>query len=134
MELENKVALVTGSSSGIGRGIALGLARAGADVIVNYRKREKEAKEVRNEIKELGRKTIVICANVSNKKQVDSMVDEGWERLGKIDILVNNSGIALAAPFFEMEEEDWDKVINVNLKGAFLCGQAGSQFYKRKDH
>jgi len=124
MILKNKVALVTGSSSGIGRGIAIGLAKEGSNVIVNYNKREKEAKEVVQEIKGIGRDAISICADVSNKEQVTNMVNKGWEEFGKIDILVNNSGIARAASIIEMEEDDWDKVLDVNLKGAFLCGQA----------
>jgi len=124
MILKNKVALVTGSSSGIGKGIALGLARAGARVIINYRKREKEAKEIANEIKSQGSAVITVCADVADKQQVCNLVNKGWEEFGKIDILVNNSGITRPSSILEMDENDWDEVLDINLKGAFLCTQA----------
>ena len=93
MRLKGKVALVTGSSSGIGKGIALNFAKEGANVIVNYHNRVESAHEVAREIKRLGREAIVVKADVSSADEVSNMVSIGWEKFGKIDILVNNSGI-----------------------------------------
>ena len=124
MRLENKVALVTGSSSGIGKGIAIGFAKEGADIIVNYNRRGDLANEVAKIIESLGRKVIVAKANVSNSDEVNNMVNRGWDEFGKIDILVNNAGITLECPLLELSEENWDNVLNVNLKGTFLCSKA----------
>jgi len=124
MRLKDKVALITGSSSGIGKGIAIGYAKEGANIIVNYNHRKEAANEVAKIIKNLGRKAIVIKADVSNKDEVDNMVNKGIEEYGKIDILVNNSGITKECLLLNLSEEMWNKIINVNLKGAFLCSQA----------
>jgi len=122
-DLTNKVALVTGASRGIGRGIALILAQAGADVAVNYVSSEAEAEKVVVQIKNLGKKAISIRADVSKKEEVDFMVEEVIRQFGKIDILVNNAGIISFKPFLEMEEAEWQRVIDVNLKGQFLVAQ-----------
>lgn len=121
--MTNKVALVTGASRGIGRGIALILAQAGADVAVNYVSSEAEAEKVVVQIKNLGKKAISIRADVSKKEEVDFMVEEVIRQFGKIDILVNNAGIISFKPFLEMEEAEWQRVIDVNLKGQFLVAQ-----------
>ena len=127
MQLKNKVALITGSSSGIGKGIAIGMAKEGAKLIINDNVGKKEAEEVVKIIEEIGSSAIAVKADVSKKEEVDNLVNIGWEKFGKIDILVNNAGIAYCTPFIEIKEEEWDRTININLKGAFLCGQAVAQ-------
>jgi NAD(P)-dependent dehydrogenase (short-subunit alcohol dehydrogenase family) len=122
--LSNKVALVTGASRGIGRGVALALATVGADIAVNYVSSEKEAAAVSQEIKNLGRRSMTVRADVSSKKEVDFMVSEVVKNFGQINILVNNAGILSSEPFLEMREETWDKMISINLKGQFLVAQA----------
>jgi len=123
MKLKDKVALVTGSSSGIGKAIAIGLAKEGADVIINYHTNQSAAAEVSNTIKAMGRDSIFIQADVGKKKEANRLIEEGWKHFNKIDILVNNAGITLGKPFLEITEELWDKVIATNLKGAFFCSQ-----------
>jgi NAD(P)-dependent dehydrogenase (short-subunit alcohol dehydrogenase family) len=125
--LSGKVALVTGASRGIGRGIALALAQAGADVAVNFVSSEQEAEKVAAEVKNLGRRAILVRADVSKKQEVDFMVAEVIRQLGKIDILVNNAGILSFKPFLEMDEETWDRLMAVNLKGQFLVAQAAAR-------
>ena len=124
--LSGKIALVTGGSRGIGRGIALALASAGADVAINYVSSEEEAEKVVGEIKNLGRRAISIRADVSKKQEVEFMIGEVVAKLGEIDILVNNAGILSFKPFLEMDEETWDRTMAVNLKGQFLVAQAVS--------
>jgi 3-oxoacyl-[acyl-carrier protein] reductase len=123
-ELKGRVALVTGSSRGIGRAIALALARAGANVAVNYLNRAAEAQAVESEILRLGRKCICIQADVSSSSDVERLVKTAEEKLGAIDILVNNAGIARPQPIEEITERDWDEVIAANLKPCFLLTQA----------
>jgi NAD(P)-dependent dehydrogenase (short-subunit alcohol dehydrogenase family) len=124
MKLKDKTAIVTGSSQGIGRGIALGLAEAGADVTVNYHQNINGAEDVANEVRNLGRQAIVVQGDVSKSSDVDRMTRETLSTFGKIDILVNNAGIYVVGAIEDIEESDWDRVINVNLKGVFLCCQA----------
>ncbi|MEO0087774.1 MAG: 3-oxoacyl-ACP reductase family protein [candidate division WOR-3 bacterium] len=122
-ELTGKKALVTGASRGIGRGIALALAKQGAEVAVNYRSKAGEAERVVEEIKRIGRESFAVQADVSNKSEVERMFAEIKNRWGKLDILVNNAGIVEFVSFEEMTEEQWDKVLDTNLKGQFLCAQ-----------
>ncbi|WLR53467.1 3-oxoacyl-[acyl-carrier-protein] reductase [Mesobacillus subterraneus] len=124
MRLEGKVALVTGASRGIGREIALELAREGASVAVNYAGSEAKALEVVDEIKAMGLDAFAIQADVSNSESVTDMVKETIERFGMIDILVNNAGITKDNLLMRMKESEWDDVININLKGVFLCTKA----------
>jgi 3-oxoacyl-[acyl-carrier protein] reductase len=124
MTLEGKTALVTGASRGIGREIALELARQGANVAVNYAGSEAKANEVVDEIKALGREAFVIKCDVSNTEEVTAMVKEAVDRFGNLDILVNNAGITKDNLLMRMKEEEWDDVININLKGVFLCTKA----------
>jgi len=121
--LKDKKALVTGGSRGIGRGIAICLAKQGADVTVNYRSNEEEANRVVEEIQKMGREAVAVQADVSQKNQVQKMFATVKEKWAKLDILVNNAGILKMAPFDQISEEDWDVIIAVNLKGQFLCGQ-----------
>ncbi|HEX8627457.1 MAG TPA: SDR family NAD(P)-dependent oxidoreductase [Catenuloplanes sp.] len=134
--LRDRTALVTGASRGIGRGIALGLAAAGADVAVNYHlpptsefghDNAKDAEAVVAEIEALGRRAIAVEADVSRGAAVTAMVDDVVARLGGLDILVNSAGICPFHDVLSMPEELWDRVHAVNLKGAFLCSQAAAR-------
>ncbi|MFS0823644.1 3-oxoacyl-[acyl-carrier-protein] reductase [Bacillus sp. 1P02SD] len=122
--LNGKVALVTGASRGIGRTIAIELAKAGAKVAVNYSGSEQKANEVVDEIKALGQEAFAIQANVSDADSVATMVKEVIATFGSLDILVNNAGITRDNLLMRMKEEEWDDVININLKGVFLCTKA----------
>lgn len=124
MKLFNKVAIVTGASKGIGQGIAIGMAKEGADVVVNYCNDEKGAAQTAEEIEKIGRRALVFKADVSISSEVKEMVDATIKTLGNIDILINNAGIAIWKPFLELTEEEWDRTLDVNLKGIFLCSQA----------
>jgi len=119
-DLTGKIALVTGASRGIGRAIALALAEAGADVVVNYLSRSREAQEVESQIIQAGRQCIAIQADVSVNRDVDRLVAAA----GPVDILINNAGIARPQPIEEITERDWDALIDVNLKSCFLVTQA----------
>ncbi|WP_299087078.1 3-oxoacyl-[acyl-carrier-protein] reductase [uncultured Metabacillus sp.] len=122
--LENKVALVTGASRGIGRAIALDLAKNGASVAVNYAGNEAKANEVVDEIKAGGGNAFAIKADVSNSEDVTQMVKEVINQFGQLDILVNNAGITRDNLLMRMKDNEWDDVINTNLKGVFLCTKA----------
>jgi 3-oxoacyl-[acyl-carrier protein] reductase len=124
MRLQGKAALVTGASRGIGREIALELAREGADVAVNFAGSEAKANEVVDEIKAMGRNAIAIQCDVSDSTAVTEMIQKSLDTFGKIDILVNNAGITRDNLLMRMKEEEWDSVINTNLKGVFLCTKA----------
>lgn len=123
MKLENKVAIVTGSGQGIGKGIALEIAKEGAKVVVSDINQENIDRTV-GEVNSLGSEAIGVKADVSNAKDVNELVEKTIEKFGKVDILVNNAGIYPFKPLTEMEEKDWDKVLNVNLKGVFNCTKA----------
>lgn len=122
-DLTGKVALVTGGSRGIGRGVALALATAGADVVVNYVGNLEGANRVVSEITAMERKAMVIKADVSKKSEVEVMVSQAVSEMGKIDILVNNAGVLSFMPFLTITEEEWDRVMDINLKGQFLVAQ-----------
>jgi 3-oxoacyl-[acyl-carrier protein] reductase len=131
MRLRDKVAIVTGGGQGIGRAICLALAKEGCDLVIgdiNIQTAEKVAEEIRS----LQRKSLAIKVDVSDSKQVNQMVKNTLKEFGKIDILVNNAGIAYQGTIEDMEEKDWDKVINVNLKGTFLCSKAVIKLMKRQ--
>ena len=123
-DLTGKVALVTGASRGIGRAIAIALAKAGADVAVNYRSRRQAANETCGEIKGLGRRSIAVDADVSLAADVARLVRTVEADLGPVAILVNNAGITRPQPTAEITEQDWDEIIAVNLKSVFLVTQA----------
>ncbi|MFD3268884.1 3-oxoacyl-[acyl-carrier-protein] reductase [Paenibacillus dendritiformis] len=122
--LEGKTALVTGASRGIGRAIAIHLAEAGADVIVNYAGSEAAAAETAAAIAALGRKAVTVKANVGKMEEAEQLVKTALEQLGKIDILVNNAGITRDNLIMRMKEEEFDQVIETNLKGVFNCIKA----------
>jgi 3-oxoacyl-[acyl-carrier protein] reductase len=123
-ELKSRVALVSGGSRGIGRAIALGLAKAGAAVAVNYRERAEEAASVVEDIHRSGGRAVAVGADVSIASDVQRMISRAEEHLGPIDILVNNAGIAVMRGLEDITEEDFDHAVAVNLKSAFLCTQA----------
>jgi 3-oxoacyl-[acyl-carrier protein] reductase len=122
-DLKGKVALVTGASRGIGRAVALALAEAGADLAVNYRAREDAAREVCRRIEHHGRQALPLRADVSRAAEVNGMVEAIEADLGPVEILVNNAGIVSAKPLAEISEADWDEMLAVNLKSAFLVTQ-----------
>lgn len=124
MKLAGRIALVTGGSRSIGRAIAIGFAREGADVAVNFAHDAGAAQSAVREIEALGRRAVAVRADTSQRAQVHAMVDEVTTRLGDIDILVNNAGVQKRVHFLDLEEADWDWMLDVNLKGCFLVGQA----------
>lgn len=122
-DLKNKVAIVTGARRGMGRTHALVLAEAGAKVVVADISKE-ECEKVVEEIKKAGGEALAVKCDVTKKAEVDEMVRSAINKWGRVDILVNNAGIAKMMPFLEMTEEDWDKTMDINLKGYFFCAQA----------
>lgn len=124
MVLDGKVAVVTGSSRGIGRAVAVALAKAGADVVVNYAGRAEAAEQTAAMVRENGRRALVIQADVSDAEQVKSMIDQTVKEFGRLDILVNNAGINRDNLIMRLKDEDWDAVLNTNLKGTFNCCRA----------
>jgi NAD(P)-dependent dehydrogenase (short-subunit alcohol dehydrogenase family) len=125
--LTGKVAIVTGASSGIGKAIALRLAKEGADVVVVCDRDVSSGKKVAQEVMEMGTKSLFVKADVSKSNDVDQLIKKTFERFGKIDILVNNAGIVRIDAVTEVKEEDWDAIFNVNVKGAFLCARAAAK-------
>lgn len=132
--LQGKVAIVTGASRGIGRAVALELAEKGANVVVNYAGNEQKANEVVDAIKAMGRDAIAVKANVASNDEVVAMVKRTIDVFGQIDILVNNAGITRDNLLMRMKEEEWDSVMDTNLKGVFLCIKAVSRHMTRQRH
>jgi len=127
MRLEGKVALVTGGSSGIGRGICERFAREGADVIVNYVSSRVPADTLVAEIRQMGRRVEAIGADISKAEDVARLFEQAIAVMGRVDILVNNAGIEKRTPFLDIAIEDFDRVMAVNLRGAFMCAQAAAR-------
>ena len=119
--LKGKTAIVTGAAKGIGRAIALKLASNGANIVLNYRSSEKQAIEVEEEIKKLGAEVLRVKGDISNLSDVENLVNQAKEKFDKIDIIVNNAGITKDTLLLRMSEQDFDSVINTNLKGVFNC-------------
>jgi len=128
MKLEGKAAVVTGGGRGVGRAIALGFAREGADVVVNYVSNPKTASEVVASIKGLGRRGVAVQADVATKQGAEAVVEAAVNEFGSIDILVNNAGFTRPAMLHKMTEEEWDAVVDLHLKGPWLCIQAASKY------
>lgn len=122
-DLQDRVAIVTGGSKGIGQGIAMDLAKAGAHIVVVSRNLS-ESESVAQQIRNLGRKSLAIAADVRNCKDIATMVDKALQVFPQIDILVNNAGTNIRKPAEELLEEDWNTIIDTNLKGVFFCAQA----------
>ena len=132
MLLDGKVALVTGASRGIGRAIAIELAKEGATVAINYAGNKTAAEEVKNIITEMGGKAMIIQADVSDENSAMNMVEEVIKEFGGIDILVNNAGITRDGLFIRMKEDDWNAVINTNLTGIFNCTKVAAKYMMKK--
>ena len=128
MKLSNRVALVTGSSRGIGRATALAFAGEGADLVVNYRSQSDKAEEVVRQIRQMGRKAIAIKADIADRGEVDKMVEAAIGEFGKIDILMNNAGAISRAEFLDTSQEDWSIPMRTNLDGTFNCTQAVAKY------
>jgi glucose 1-dehydrogenase len=126
--LTGKVAVVTGSSSGIGQSIAIRLASEGASVVINYRGGAQGAEDTKKEIEAAGGKAIIVQGDIAKLADGQNLIDQAWQQLGSCDTLVNNAGIEKGADFWDVTEQDYDAVLNVNLKGTFFITQA---FVKR---
>ena len=126
MKLKDKVALVTGSSRGVGKSIAIAFAKEGAKVMVNYTSNEKAANEVLETIQKMGGQARVFKADVAKKAEAQALVQATVDAFGGLDILVNNAGFTRPAMMLKMTEEQWDAVVNIHLKGAWLCAQAAA--------
>ena len=129
--LRGKVALITGAAKRLGRSVALRLASEGADVIVNYRSSKAEADEVVAEIAAMGRRAIGVRADVAKRADVAALFAAVEKEFGKLDILVNNAGMFFPARFEELTEEQWDTILDTNLKSQFLCSQAAAAMLRR---
>lgn len=132
--LSGKCAIITGASRGIGKAIALKLASLGANIVLNYRSSEKEAIEVENKIKEMGVEALSIKGDISKLEEVENLVMKAKEKFGTIDIMVNNAGITKDTLLLRMKEEDFDSVIDINLKGVFNCMKAITPIMIRQKH
>jgi len=130
-EKVNKVALVTGSSRGIGRAIAIELAKGGISVVINNDKDSQEGLEVMNEIKKMGQHAMYIQADVSDLNQVEKMVEKVINEFGRVDILINNAGITRDKMLENMDIDYWNRVISVNLTGAFNCTKSVIKYMKK---
>jgi len=132
--LKGKCAIITGASRGLGKAIALKLASLGANIVLNYRSSEKEAQEVENEIKEMGVEVLSVKGDISKVEDVENLIAVAKEKFGNIDIMVNNAGITKDALIIRMKEEDFDNVIDVNLKGVFNCLKAITPIMMKQKH
>ena len=130
--LKGQKAIVTGASSGIGTAVAISLGQAGAEVVVNYGGNEQAANQVVDQIKQNGGNAIAIQADVSKENDVQRMFDQTIETFGTVDILVNNAGLQRDAPIDEMSLQDWNRVLDVNLTGQFLCARAAIREFKKR--
>ncbi len=131
-DLSGHTALITGASSGIGKGIALHLAGAGCDIVVNFLDDPAGAEDTVSQVEAAGRSAIAVQGDVSQSAQVDELVRRSIERYGHLDILVNNAGIQTWSSLLDLKEADWDRVIGTNLKGCFLCTQAAARHMKER--
>lgn len=132
MKLKDKIALVTGSSRGVGRAVALGFAKQGANVVVNYTSNENAANEVVEIIQSMGGKAIAVKADVAQKAEAENLVNSAIDTFGRLDILVNNAGFTRPSMMITMTEDQWDQVVDIHLKGAFLCAQAAGLHMKEQ--
>ncbi|MCX8118110.1 MAG: 3-oxoacyl-ACP reductase FabG [Desulfobacterota bacterium] len=132
--LEGKAAVVTGGGRGIGRAVCLAFAKEGADVVVNYASQEKPAQEVVALIEQMGRKGVAVKGNVAVKADVEKIIHTCIDHFGKIDILVNNAGVSRPGMLHKMTEEQWDEVIDIQLKGPFLCTQVAAKFMMERKY
>ncbi len=134
MRLDGKKAVVTGGGRGVGRAVSLAFGREGADLIINYLRNEAAAEEVVSEVKEMGHDALAVKADVAVKEDAERIIAACLDRFGRIDILVNNAGISNPAMLHKMTEEQWDEVVDIHLKGAFLCTQAASRHFMEQSY
>ncbi len=132
--LEGKAAVVTGGGRGIGRAICLAYAKEGADVIVNYATKDQAAQEVVEMVGKMGRKAVAVKGNVAVKADAEKIINACVDHFGKIDILVNNAGVSKPNMLYKMTEEQWDEVIDIQLKGPFLCTQVASKYMMERKY
>jgi NAD(P)-dependent dehydrogenase (short-subunit alcohol dehydrogenase family) len=130
LPLEGKKALVTGASKGVGKGIALELGRAGCDVAINYHSDRAGAEATVSEAAALGRRAFAVGADVAKSADVDAMFAETVRQFGRLDILVNNAGVQTWKALLDLEESEWDRILNTNLKGCFLCTQGAGRIMR----
>jgi 3-oxoacyl-[acyl-carrier protein] reductase len=133
MRLKDKVAIVTGSSRGVGRSIATAFGKEGANVVVNYSSSQKAADEVVEKIKSFGSRAIAVKADIAKKAEAEMLAKAAVDEFGRIDILVNNAGFTRPNMMLKMTEDEWDQVVDIHLKGAFLCSQAAAQYMKEQN-
>ncbi|NJB84958.1 glucose 1-dehydrogenase [Lewinella marina] len=132
IDLKGQTAIITGSSTGLGRACAIGLAREGMNVVINYHSSDKEAKEVRREIEAAGGRAIAVQADVSKEEEVIKLFEACHEEYGHLDLLVANAGLQADAAFTEMTLEQWNRVISVDLTGQFLCCREAARIFRRQ--
>lgn len=132
MSQDGRVAVVTGSSRGIGRAIALRLAQSGARVVINYLSREDEAQKVAETIGDMGSQAITVRADITNSLEVQALVQKAQDTWGQLDILVNNAGAIRDSLLMRMSDRDWDDIININLRGTFLCTRSSMRLMVRQ--
>ena len=130
MRLSGKTVLITGASKGIGRALALGCAREGADVILNYNSDRDGAVAAAHEIEALGRRTFVVRADLARVSQIERMFTQARKKFARLDVLINNAGLTGWASFFDTTEEKWDVVLDTNLKGTFFCSLAAARWMR----
>ncbi len=126
--LEGKGAVITGGGRGIGRGLCIAFAKEGANVVVNYATKDQPAQEVVEMIQKMGRKAVAVKGNVAVKADVEKIIQAAIDQFGRIDILVNNAGVSKPNMLHRMTEEQWDEVVDIHLKGSFLCTQVASKY------
>jgi 3-oxoacyl-[acyl-carrier protein] reductase len=132
MRFDGKVAVVTGASRGIGRATAVALAREGCTLVVNYNRNQEKARDVVDAIKAVKSRAIAVRCDVSVRSEVDAMFKTTVDEFGKVDVLVNNAGIAVAAPILETTDDVWDRTLNTNLKSVLLCTQAAAKYMMQR--
>ena len=134
MKLEGKVAIVTGGSGGIGEAICQRLAQEGAKIVVNYRSHADEAQKTKEKVEQAGSEGYIVQADLSKAEQLNNLVQQGINHFGKVDILVNNAGLEKRAEFWNVSEEDYDLVMNVNLKAVFFATQAVVKHFRKTNN
>ncbi len=132
IDLQGQTAIITGSSTGLGQACAIGLGREGMNVVVNYHSSEKEAQQTAEKVEEAGGQAIVVQADVSKEDEVTKLYDACHDAFGHLDLLVANAGLQADAAFTEMTLEQWNKVINVDLTGQFLCARQAARIFKKQ--
>lgn len=134
MRLAGRAAVVTGSSRGVGRNVAMAFAQEGADVLINYTSSEGPALDAVEEIRAMGRKAVAVKADVAVKDDVEAMMAAAKDNFGRLDIVVNNAGFTRPAMLHKMTEAEWDAVVDAHLKGPFLCIQAAFKYFKEQNY